>query len=39
MLVASVVRHVTTLPPLLPVPLHWLTVIGIARLTLDAVPT
>ena len=39
MLVVSVVRQVTTLPPGLPVPLHWLTVIGIARLILDAVPT
>ncbi|MGZ4614945.1 MAG: hypothetical protein ACXV4A_05240 [Actinomycetes bacterium] len=35
MCVAMLVRHVTTLPPGFPVPLHWLIVIGIAGLTLD----
>ena len=39
MLLVMLVRHVTTLPPGFPVPLHWLTVIGIAGLTLDATPT
>jgi hypothetical protein len=39
MFVRRVVRHVTVLPPGLPVPLHWLTVMGIARLICDAVPT
>lgn len=39
MLVMRLVRHVTTVPPGLPVPLHWLTVIGIAGRTVEAVPT
>ena len=38
-MVMRVVRHVTTDPPGFPVPLHWLTVIGIAGLTVEAVPT
>lgn len=39
MFVLMVVRQVTSVPPALPVPLHWLTLIGIARLTRDPVPT
>ena len=35
MFVWMVVEHVTTLPPGLPVPLHWLTRIGIAALMVD----
>jgi hypothetical protein len=35
MLVVMAVRHVTTLPPGFPVPLHWLMLIGIAELTVD----
>jgi len=34
-LVTSLVLHDTTDPPGLPVLLHWLTLIGIARLTVD----
>jgi len=34
-----VVRQVSKVPPLFPLPLHWLTRIGIAGRTLDAVPT
>jgi hypothetical protein len=39
MFVVRVVRHVTTVPPTLPLPLHWLMLIGIAGLTVEAVPT
>lgn len=39
MLVNRLTRQVTTDPPGFPVPLHWLTVTGIARDTADAVPT
>jgi hypothetical protein len=39
MFVRKVVRQVTVLPPGLPVPLHWLIEIGIARLIAEAVPT
>lgn len=39
MLVMMLVRQVTMLPPGLPVPLHWLTVIGMAGLTRDDVVT
>ncbi len=35
----SVVRHRTMLPPGFPVPLHWLTLIGMAGLIRDAVAT
>jgi len=35
MLVVMLTEHVTRVPPLLPVPLHWLTRSGIAALTLD----
>jgi hypothetical protein len=33
--VVILVEHVSRVPPLLPVPLHWLTRTGIAALTLD----
>jgi len=36
MFVLMLVKHVTVLPPGLPVPLHWFTWIGIAGLTEDA---
>jgi hypothetical protein len=39
MFVVIVVPHVTTLPPGLPVPLHWVTRTGIALLTVDPAPT
>jgi hypothetical protein len=35
-LVVMLVRQVTTLPPGFPVPLHWLTLIGMAALIVDA---
>jgi hypothetical protein len=35
MFVVILVEHVSRVPPLLPVPLHWLTRTGIAVLTLD----
>jgi hypothetical protein len=36
MWVVMAVSHFTTVPPLLPVPLHWLTVIGIAGLIVES---
>ena len=39
MFVTILVSHVTTLPPGFPVPLHWLTVMGMAGLILDVEPT
>ena len=36
MLLVMLTEHVNRVPPLLPVPLHWLTLTGIAGLTLDA---
>jgi hypothetical protein len=39
MLVVMLVEHVTTVPPGLPVPLHWLTATGIAGLTAESEAT
>jgi hypothetical protein len=39
MVVMMVAVHVTADPPTLPLPLHWLTVIGIAGLTLELAAT
>ena len=38
-LVVMLDRQVNRVPPLFPVPLHWLIRTGIAGLTVDAVPT
>jgi len=39
MLVVKLAEQVSRVPPLFPVPLHWVTVTGVAKLTLDAVAT
>ena len=36
MLLVILAEHVSRVPPLFPVPLHWLTLTGMAELTLDA---